>query len=133
MLATGVDLVNIARIERIVQRYGERFLQRIYTERERTFARGRPAELAARFAAKEAVAKALGVGMRLLSPLGVGWHDVEVLNERSGRPYVVLHGRAQALAQSQGLTEWSISLSHDGGMAIAFVVALGKAKIEIDK
>lgn len=133
MLATGVDLVNIARVERVVQRYGERFLKRIYTERERGFARGRPAELAARFAAKEAVAKALGVGMRLLSPIGVAWHAVEVLNERSGRPYVVLHGRAQALAQSQGLTEWSISLSHDGGMAIAFVVAMGKSKMENDK
>jgi holo-[acyl-carrier protein] synthase len=63
----------------------------------------------------------------------VGWHDVEVLNERSGRPYVVLNGRAQALAESQGLTEWSISLSHDGGMAIAFVVAMGKSKTENDK
>ena len=133
MLATGVDLVNIARVKRIAQRYGARFLERIYTERERTFARGRPAELAARFAAKEAVAKALGVGMQLLSPIGVGWHDVEVLNERSGRPYVVLHGRAQRLAQSQGLTEWSISLSHDGGMAIAFVVAMGKAEMMKNK
>ncbi|MGC9400117.1 MAG: holo-ACP synthase [Anaerolineae bacterium] len=133
MLATGVDLVNIARVERIVQRYRGRFLERIYTEKERTLARGRPAELAARFAAKEAVAKALGVGVRLLSPLGVGWHDVEVLNERGGRPYVVLHGRAQALAQSQGLTDWSISLSHDGGMAVAFVVAMGKSETKKGK
>jgi holo-[acyl-carrier protein] synthase len=126
MLATGVDLVEVARVARVLERYGARFLERIYTPAEIRFARGRPAELAARFAAKEAVAKALGVGMRMLSPIGVGWHDVEVLNERSGRPYVRLHGRAQALAADQGLIEWSLSLTHDGGLAMAFVVAMGK-------
>ena len=123
MLSTGVDLVNIARIERALERFGERFLNRVYTPLEIKFSRKRPAELAARFAAKEAVSKALGVGMRVLSPLGITWHDVETLNEKSGKPYVILHGRAHALAQAQELTEWSVSLSHDGGIAIAFVVA----------
>jgi holo-[acyl-carrier protein] synthase len=125
MLSTGVDLVDIPRIERILSRYGERFLARVYTQNEIRFSHGRASELAARFAAKEAVSKALGVGVRILSPAGIGWQDVETLNEHSGKPYVRLHGRAAALAQAQGLTEWSVSLSHDGGFAIAFVVAIG--------
>lgn len=125
MLTTGVDLVDIPRIERALTRFGQRFLDRVYTNDEMRYSRLRPAELAARFAAKEAVAKALGVGMRILSRAGIDWHDVETLNERSGKPYIVLHGRARALAEMQGLTEWSVSLSHDGGIAIAFVVAMG--------
>ncbi len=125
MLATGVDLVEIPRIERALARFGTRFLNRVYTPAEQHFARERPAELAARFAAKEAVAKTLGVGMRMMSPLGIGWLDVEVLNQRSGKPYIVLYHRALALSEAQGLQEWAISLSHDGGLAIAFVVALG--------
>jgi len=125
MLTTGVDLVKISRIARIVNRFDTRFLERVYTPQEVVFSRQRPAELAARFAAKEAVSKALGVGMRVLSPLGIGWHDVETLNAHSGKPYVILHGRAHTLADALGLSEWSISLSHDGDMAIAFVVAMG--------
>ena len=123
MLTAGVDLVNIPRVERALSRFGEKFLARVYTPNEVRYSRGRPAELAARFAAKEAVAKALGVGMRILSPEGIAWLDVETLNAVSGKPYVILHGRARALAEAQGLNEWAISLSHDGGMAIAFVVA----------
>lgn len=124
-LATGVDVVEIARIARVLHRYAARFLTRVYTPDEVRFSRGRPAELAARFAAKEAVSKALGVGMRVMSPTGIGWLDVETLNHRSGQPYVVLHGRAKHLAAEMGLTTWSISLTHDGGVAIAFVVAIG--------
>ncbi len=124
-LATGVDLVEIKRVGRVLGRYDSRFLQRVYTPTEVRFARGRLAELAARFAAKEAVSKALGVGMRLMSPAGIGWQEVETLNLQSGQPYVVLHGRAEARAAELGLTTWSISLSHDGGVAIAQVVAIG--------
>ena len=124
-LATGVDMVVITRVEQILARYNDRFLSRVYTQAEITFSRGRPAELAARFAAKEAVSKALGVGMRVMSSTGIGWLDVETLNYRSGQPYVVLHGRAQELAEGLGLDTWSISLSHDGDMAVAFVVAAG--------
>lgn len=126
MLTTGVDLVNIARLERVFARYGERFLARVYTPTEVRYARGRVAELAARFAAKEATAKALGVGMRMLSPAGIGWLEVETLNDPLGKPVLILHDRAKALADAQGLTEWSISLTHDGGLALAFVVAQGK-------
>jgi len=64
--------------------------------------------------------------MRMLSPLGIGWLDVETLNEPSGKPYLVLHGRAESLASQMGLAHWSVSLSHDGGMAIALVVALSR-------
>ncbi len=123
MLTTGVDLVDIPRLERVLNRFGDKFLARVYTPDEVRYSRGRPAELAARFAAKEAVAKALGVGMRVLSPKGIAWLDVETLNETGGKPYVILHGRARALAEAQGLTEWAISLSHDKGIAIAFVIA----------
>lgn len=124
MLTTGVDLVDIPRIERALSRFGERFLARVFTPDEVRYSRGRTAELAARFAAKEAVGKALGVGMRVLSPAGIGWLEVETLNETSGKPYIILHGRAQALAEAQELYEWSISLSHDKGIAVAFVVAM---------
>ena len=124
-LATGVDLVEISRVARVLDRYSTRFLSRVYTPDEIRFSRGRPAELAARFAAKEAVSKALGVGMRLMSPIGIGWLDVETLNHRSGQPFVSLHRRAERLAIEKGLNTWSVSLSHDGGVAIAFVVALG--------
>lgn len=125
-LSSGIDLVEVARIERALARHGDRFLERVYTPREVRAGRGRAPELAARFAAKEAVSKALGVGMRIMSPLGIAWEDVETLNERSGKPYLVLSGRAQALADELGLTTWSVSLSHDGGIAAAVVVALGE-------
>ena len=124
-LTNGVDLVEIRRIQRAMDRFGDRFLTRVFSEREIAHSRRRHSELAARFAAKEAVAKALGVGMAILSPLGIAWHDVETLNEPSGKPYLVLHGRAQSLAEDLGFDQWSISLTHDGGFAIAFVVAWG--------
>lgn len=126
MLSNGVDIVEIARVARTLERFTERFLQRVYTPAEVQHCRKRPAELAVRFAAKEAVAKTLGVGMRMLYPTGVGWQEVEILNLPTGKPYVVLHGQAEALAQAQGLDEWAVSLSHDGGLAIAFVVAMGR-------
>ncbi len=125
MLATGVDLVRIERVERILKTNRERFLERIFTPFEQRYAR-EASELAARFAAKEATAKALGVGMRMLSPLGIGWQEVETRHTPQGQPYLVLYGPALELAQSLGLTEWAVSLSHDGGLAIAMVVGMGK-------
>jgi holo-[acyl-carrier protein] synthase len=122
-VVVGVDLVEIPRVERMLARYGERFLERVFTPAEVLYARGRAPELAARFAAKEAVAKALGVGMRMLSPEGVGWREVEVLGDHRGRPEVYLHGRAAERARELGLTEWAISLSHTREYAVAFVVA----------
>ena len=123
MLSTGVDLVRIERIERALSRFGQRFLDRVFTPDEVRYSRNRASELAVRFAAKEAVSKALGVGMRVLSPMGIGWLDVETLNERGGKPFVILHNLAKKLADEQGFNEWAISLSHDGGIAVAFVVA----------
>jgi holo-[acyl-carrier protein] synthase len=123
VLTTGVDLVSIPRIERALAQYGERFLTRVYTPAEIRWCRGRVPELAARFAAKEAVSKALGVGMRLMSAQGIGFPEVEVSADVLGKPHVVLHGRAAQRAAELGLTEWAISLSHEREMAVAFVVA----------
>ncbi len=123
MLTTGVDMIEIARVERALARYGDRFLERVFTLSEVLYCRARPAELAARFAAKEAVAKALGVGMRMMARDGVYWQDVEVVGDRRGKPLVRLSGRAAARADELGLTEWAVSLSHTREHAIAFVVA----------
>ena len=114
--------MEIARIAAALERFGERFLRRIYTEDERRYSRGRADELAARFAAKEAVSKALGTGMR-----GVLWREIEILNDARGKPQVRLSGSAQARAEELGLREFSISLTHSRELAIAFVVALGEA------
>ena len=123
MLSTGVDLIEIGRVERALERHGERFLERVFTEDEVAYARRRPAELAARFAAKEAVAKALGVGMRMIARDGIGWQEAEVLGDGRGKPVVRLRGRAAERAEELGLREWAVSLSHTREHAIAFVVA----------
>ncbi|MGC9334169.1 MAG: holo-ACP synthase [Anaerolineae bacterium] len=124
-LSVGVDLVEMDRIARAVGRYGERFLARIYTPEELRHCRGRVPELAARFAAKEAVSKALGVGMNHLSTEGIGWREVEVLSDHRGKPLLRLSGRARQLADEQSLREWAISLTHERAYAMAFVVASG--------
>jgi len=123
MLTTGVDIIHIPRVEAALRRHGERFIRRVFTQREVVASHGFPHELAARFAAKEAVAKALGVGMRVMSPWGVRFYEVETLRDLLGKPIVVLSGRAAARAQELGLTEWAISLSHEREYAIASVVA----------
>jgi holo-[acyl-carrier protein] synthase len=102
---------------------GQRFLDRVYTPAEVSYCRGRAAELAVRFAAKEAVSKALGVGVRILNREGIYFHEVETLPDKLGKPHVVLHGRAAQRAKELGLSEWAISLSHDRETAVAFVVA----------
>lgn len=124
MITTGVDIIHIPRVEGAVARYGERFLRRVFTLQELAYCRGRAPELAVRFAAKEAVSKALGVGVRTLSRHGIGWHEAEVVNDRSGKPEVRLRGWAAQLAEDLGLSVWAISLSHEREYAIAFVVAL---------
>ncbi len=122
-LSVGVDIVELDRIQRALQRHGERFVTRIYTPEEAARYGDRPAELAARFAAKEAVSKALGVGLNHLSAHGIGWKEVEVLSDPLGKPLVHLSGRALKLAKDQGLHQWAISLSHSREYAVAFVVA----------
>jgi holo-[acyl-carrier protein] synthase len=123
VLTTGVDLIEIARIERALERYGDRFLARVFTPNEVLYCRGRVPELAARFAAKEAVSKALGVGVRVLAHDGVHWKDVEVIGDHRGKPIVRLSGRAAERAEELGLAEWAVSLSHTREHAIALVVA----------
>jgi len=115
--------VEIARVERALARFGDRFLERVFTPEEVLYCRARTAELAARFAAKEAVSKALGVGVRMMARNGVSWREVEVVGDRLGKPLVRLHGRAVARAAELGLTEWAVSLSHTREHAVAFVVA----------
>jgi holo-[acyl-carrier protein] synthase len=119
-LQVGVDLVEIARIAAALRRFGQRFLDRVYTPAEQCLCRGRPPELAARFAAKEATMKALGTGRR-----GIGWCEVEVLSDRRGRPILALHGRAAARAAVLGLGGFAVSLSHERTVAIAMVVGWG--------
>ena len=119
MLSVGVDIVEIPRIARALERWGERFLRKVYTEAETAYCRGRVPELAVRFAAKEAISKALGTGM-----VGIRWAELEVLADRRGKPVVTLYGRALARAEELGLEQWAVSLSHDGDLAIAMVVAI---------
>ena len=122
-LSTGVDIIELDRIQRALDRYGDRFLARLYTPEEIARYGQRLPELAARFAAKEAVSKALGVGINHMSAHGIGWREVEVLPDRLGKPVLNLTGRARQLAREQGLRQWAISLSHGRDYAVAFVVA----------
>lgn len=118
MLSVGIDAVEIPRIRSSYERFGERFLNRVYTERELARYRGRVAELAARFAAKEAVSKVLGVGLK-----GMGWREVEVLPDPRGKPLVTLYGRARERAAYLGLTQFEISITHTAELAMVVVVA----------
>lgn len=118
MLSAGVDLVEVERIQRSVDRYGARFLNRIYTERELAYCAGRLDRLAARFAVKEAVGKALGTGIG-----AVGWKDIEIINDGQGKPSLVLYRAAEALADELAFTQWAISISHTETHAIGMVVA----------
>jgi holo-[acyl-carrier protein] synthase len=120
MLRTGVDLVEIARFQKVIERYGERFLKRVFTAKECAEAGQSLASLAARFAAKEAVSKALGTGIGV-----VAWQEIEILRDATRRPCLFLHGMAARQSESLGLREWSVSLSHDQNYAIAVVVAIG--------
>ncbi len=120
ILKTGVDIIEIPRIQAALDRHGERFMQRVFTPGEIAECRGRAESLAIRFAAKEAATKALGTG---IGP--VGWREVETLHKRSGEPYLVLHGRAEQIAGFLGLKTWAVSLSHSKENAIAVVVATG--------
>jgi holo-[acyl-carrier protein] synthase len=122
ILAVGVDLIEISRIRTMLERWGNRFLQRIYTPTEIVRYQGRVSELAARFAAKEAISKALGVG--IWARTGIGWQDAEVLSDPLGKPVVHLYGRAARRATELALNHWAISLSHSNDNAIAMVAAL---------
>ena len=118
MLTTGVDIIEIPRIKRVLDRYGQRFLNRVFTPDEIAYCRGRAPNLAGRFAAKEAAMKALGTGVR-----GVSWKDIEVIRADSGAPSLRLHGRAEKRAERLQVGEMSLSISHSREYAVAFVVA----------
>lgn len=117
MLIAGIDILEIERVKHVAERYGARFYRRIYTEREIAYCRGRAPQLASRFAAKEAVMKALGTGVR-----GVRWRDIEVVRSRGQAPRIELHGTALARAERLGLTDLALSLSHSKDFAVASVV-----------
>ena len=118
MLRIGVDLMDVERIARSMERYGEKFFARFFTDAERQQCGLNPQRLAARFAAKEATAKALGTGIG-----DVSWLDIEIDVDGRGRPMLRLSGNAARLAAELGLTTWEVSLSHTSEQAIAFVVA----------
>src|ERR687889_171055 len=118
-IAAGVDIIEIARIRRALDDFGERFLKRVYTERERERYGSRVSELAARFAAKEATSKVLGTGIR-----GIRWREMEVLANRRGKPVLILHGSAAERAALLGLVHFDVSLTHSRTDAIAFVVGM---------
>jgi len=119
MVRTGVDIIEVERIRRASARHGQRFYDRFFTQAEQNYCGTRQEAYAARFAAKEAVAKALGTGIGV-----IGWTDIEIVNDSNGMPELKLHGAAATLSEELGLVEWSISLSHTHEQAIASVVAL---------
>lgn len=125
MIYTGIDVVDVERIRRAVGRWGNRFVQRVFSPAEAALCNGRAESLAARWAAKEAIAKLLGVGLRGIGGAGgVAFHDIETLADACGRPVVILHGVARARARELRIDSISLSLAHDHGLAIAVAVAL---------
>jgi holo-[acyl-carrier protein] synthase len=119
--AVGTDLVEVSRVERIIEKWRERFIRKVYSEREIRYCSTRtyPAQhFAARFAAKEAFLKGMGLGMAG----GVGFRDVEVINRAQGKPELVFHGRAKQLVDRAGITGSHISISHTDSHAVAFIV-----------
>jgi len=119
----GVDLVRVDRLARVVDTYGERFLKRVFTDREiaycQTRARQGIYQFAQRFAAKEAFSKALGVGLR---QGGIRWREVEVLPDPRGKPEIQVTGRAAALCQEHGIKGMHLSLTDEDNLAVAMVV-----------
>jgi holo-[acyl-carrier protein] synthase len=128
LVGTGIDITEIPRIQASITRYGERFLDRIYTAAEKAYClrKKKAAEsFAARFAAKEAAAKALGTGISY----GVTWLEIEVTREPSGRPGLSFHGRAAQMAAHLGVTRASLSLTHSNNLAMASVQLEGPGQI----
>jgi holo-[acyl-carrier protein] synthase len=119
-LRTGIDMIEIERFETALRRHGVRFLERVFTPQELAEVGKNTASLAARFAAKEAAAKALGTGIGSIT-----WQEIEILRGPAREPTLCLHGAAGRLAQTLHLEAWSISLSHTKTHAVAIVVGQG--------
>jgi holo-[acyl-carrier protein] synthase len=118
----GIDLVKVARIERVLGRYGDRFLARVFTAPEIAYCRGKSwaaSGFAMRFAAKEAFSKALGVGLR---KNGIRWREVEVIPNPMGKPELLISGRAAQLCAENGITGMHLSLTDEDGRALAVVI-----------
>lgn len=121
MIKSGIDLIRTNRLADINPAIRERFIKRVFTPTEQEQARGDLESLSGIFAAKEAVSKVLGTGIGKVS-----WQDIEIIHVPSGEPLVHLHGEASQVAEQKGLRHWSVSITHDGGLAAAVAVAIGE-------
>jgi holo-[acyl-carrier protein] synthase len=110
----GIDIIKVERIKAAIERFGERFSNRVLTPTERRYVRGRPETFAGRWAAKEAVSKVLGLGVR-----GIGWKDIEVERLPTGQPAIRLHGRAAQRAEQLGMGRIALSITHESDYAVA--------------
>lgn len=127
IVAHGIDLVDCPRIEQMIERHGERFIKRVFTAAEQTYAGANKNEvekLAGRFAAKEAILKLVGTGWRGK----IAWTDIEIINNASGRPEVTLGGEVKKIADKLGIKHISVSITHTANFAIASAVALAAKK-----
>ena len=126
ILGLGIDVIEVKRVQASLARFAGRFEKRVFTEAERAYCRARKGKAAEsyalRFAAKEAVAKAMGTGIRG----GVDFADIEVSTDKLGRPSVMLHGGAAKEARARGIAQFHLSLTHEGDLAVAFAVAEGE-------
>src|SRR3954466_5802297 len=118
----GIDIIKVDRIRAALARFGPRFSNRVLTESEQRYVRGRPETMAGRWAAKEAVSKVLGLGVR-----GIGWGDIEVERLPTGQPSVRLHGRAAARAEQLGMERIAISITHESDYAVAIAFGVRSA------
>lgn len=121
VLRSGIDIIEIERLDLVNPAIRERFINRVFTPAEQILARGSTASLTGRFAAKEAVSKALGTGIGW-----VRWQDIEILRGPAGEPLLHLHGNAVLAAERLHLTTWSVSISHGRTQAVAVAVAMGQ-------
>jgi holo-[acyl-carrier protein] synthase len=113
----GIDLVEVDRIQSAAEKWGTRFVDRVWTDREQRICRGRFPELSARFAGKEATSKALGTGIS-----GLVWREIEILQDSRGKPLVFLHGAARVRAETLGIRALAVSLTHTRTLAAAVVL-----------
>jgi holo-[acyl-carrier protein] synthase len=118
----GIDIIKVDRIRAAIERFGDRFWRRVLTEGEHRYVRNRPENFAGRWAAKEAVSKVLGLGVR-----GVGWRDIEIVRLPTGAPFVQLSGRAAARAEQLGMGRIAVSISHEGDYAVAIAFGVRSA------
>ncbi len=118
----GIDIIKIERIANALKRFGDRFPKRVLTDAEHRYVRNRPQNFAGRWAAKEAVSKVLGLGVR-----GVGWRDIEIVRLPTGAPSVRLAGRAAARAEQLGMGRIAVSISHEGDYAVAIAFGIRTA------